>query len=108
MLYAGSLKGVVNEGKFTKTYDLRDAEELTTEWLNGKPGMLLSSIVYAEQKSYHRNTLSLPVTLSANISETWIEPYLVVLLCSLETPELVTSFLTLCLRLRSCVSKVTG
>ncbi|KAI6646558.1 Glia maturation factor gamma-like [Oopsacas minuta] len=38
MLYAGSLKGIVNEAKFTKTYDLRDAEEMTTEWLNGKLG----------------------------------------------------------------------
>ena len=38
MLYAGSLKGVVNEGNFVKTYEVREVEELTTEWLNGKLG----------------------------------------------------------------------
>ena len=38
MLYVGSLKGVVNEANFVKTYEVRDVEELTTEWLNGKLG----------------------------------------------------------------------
>ena len=38
MLYAGSFKGIVNEGNFVKTYEVRDVEELTTEWLNGKLG----------------------------------------------------------------------
>ena len=38
MLYAGSKIGVVNEGKFTKTFVVREMEELSTEWLDAKLG----------------------------------------------------------------------
>lgn len=36
VMYAGSKLGLVREAEATKVFEIRDLEELTTEWLNQK------------------------------------------------------------------------
>ena len=36
MMYAGSKLNVINEGKFTKDFELREKEEMTNAWLKDR------------------------------------------------------------------------
>ena len=38
MMYAGSMKNLVNEIQATKVFEIRQIEELTEEWLKEKLG----------------------------------------------------------------------